>query len=104
MSKERSEIVRVWGKADGLNIEFEKKGDRWLCLVPPDTQDGQYACEINARNAAGKTAFYTGILYMCSGVCHLEIAAKSAKLESLKCVVSVRPKHEIIIRRGCRHV
>lgn len=104
MRTAKPEVVRVWGKADGLDIEFEKRGGKWLCLVPPDTKDGQYACEINAYNAAGKTAFYAGILYMCSGVCHLQINTKSAKLDGSKYAVFVRSKHEIIIRKGCRHV
>lgn len=67
-------ITRVWGKADTFDIEFEYAGGtRWTCRVPPDTQDGQYAVEIWAINEFKETAYWTGELYMCGGVCHLEL-------------------------------
>lgn len=70
-------IVRVWGKADTFDIEFTHiKGGVWSCQIPPDTKDGQYATEIHAINEYGETAYWTGILYMCGGVCHLEIIAQ----------------------------
>lgn len=100
---EKPEIVRVWGRADSFDIEFKNVGGRWICRVPPDTDDGQYACEINARNAAGKTAFYTGILYMCSGICHLELKTKETRLECEEHAVKFSAKHEIFIEKGCRH-
>jgi len=69
----RPKIIRVWGKADDFDIEFHESGGRWICTVPPDTKDGQYAVEIHAINVFGEMAYWTGTLYMCNGVCHLEL-------------------------------
>ena len=61
-------IVKVWGKADNLALEYTKGGDGlWYANVPADLEDGEYAAEVYARNACGATAFWTGILYMHSG-------------------------------------
>ncbi|MBR1810993.1 MAG: Ig-like domain-containing protein [Clostridia bacterium] len=64
----RNEIVRVWGKADNLALEYLRGDDGlWYANVPPDIKDGEYAAEIYAQNTCGATAFWTGILYMHSG-------------------------------------
>jgi len=70
----KPEIVRVWGRADSFDIEFERiEGTfRWKCSVPPDTSDGIYAVEIWAVNEIGQMVYYTAELYMCGGVCHLK--------------------------------
>ena len=66
---QQPEIIRVWGKADSFDIEFSKEnGNRWSCLVPPDTQDGVYAVEIWAKNESGFTGYLTALLYMCGGI------------------------------------
>lgn len=70
----RAEILRVWGKADSFDLEFTHKGGtKWVCSVPPDTVDGHYAVEVWAINALGQTAHWTGELFMCNGVCHVEL-------------------------------
>ena len=56
----RPKILRVWGRADGFDLEFKKTGELWDCTVPPDTKDGQYAVEIHGINEFGQTAYWTG--------------------------------------------
>lgn len=103
-------IVRVWGKADNFDIEFkksEKSGGKWLCAIPPDTKDGQYATEIFGINEYGEKAYWTGILYMCGGVCHLEIMAQPFTFwlsERRFSFVVEEPNYVIIIKKGCEHV
>lgn len=121
----KAKILRVWGKADSFDIEFEHKGGtRWICRVPPDTKDGQYATEIRAVNEFGETAYWTGILYMCGGVCHLEILSEPFTFwfsasridvtavcqellhisEKMRAIVFGEPDFEIHIKKGCCHV
>ena len=107
----KPKITRVWGRADNLNIEFtciDSASDEelWVCEVPPDTKDGQYACEIWAINEAGKTAYWTGILYMVNGVCQMEIHPSKYEIEiqqSKKRIEISREMKRIEIVRGCPH-
>lgn len=70
----RPKIVRLYGEADSFDIEFTHKGGTiWTAKVPPDTDDGVYSVELTAVNELGETAYWTGELYMCGGVCHMEI-------------------------------
>lgn len=66
-----AEIVRVWGRADEVDLVFRHiSGNDWAVNVPPDLSDGQYACEIHAENNYGERAMWTGILYMhCGNAC-----------------------------------
>ena len=104
----RSKIIRVWGKADSFDIEFVHiKGGIWSCQIPPDTKDGQYAAEIHAVNEYGETAYWTGILYMCGGVCHLEIMAQPFTFwlsERRLSFVVEEPNYAVIVKKGCEHV
>ena len=102
----RSEILRVWGKADSFDIEFSKTGGLWVCAVPPDTKDGQYAVEVHAINEFEQTAYWTGTLYMCNGICHLELKETPYVIMFLSEPEMLRffePTHEIIIKKGCEH-
>ena len=69
----RPEIIKVWGKADDIELNFIKEGTEWTCSVPADLVDGTYACELNAVNEIGNFGFWTGFLYMCSGICHFDL-------------------------------
>ncbi len=95
----RSQIVRVWGKADSFDIEFTyEEGIRWECSVPPDISDGVYAAEIYAMNTLGETAHWCGELFMCNGICHLEI-------KDSPYMIWLRPiAKNLVIRKGCPHV
>ena len=105
MSLERSPIVRVWGKADSFDIEFSQSSSgKWTCKVPPDTKDGQYACELKAQNEAGKTAYYTGILFMCSGVCHVDLKPRCTEIREEKYHVKIGEKYRLPVEKGCCHV
>lgn len=99
-------IIRVWGKADNFDIELSEKGGRWVCTVPPDTADGQYAVELHAVNLFGETAYWTGTLYMCNGVCHLEIKEVPYVImfsKNTDRLFFLEQSHEILIRKGCEH-
>ena len=61
-------IVRLYGKADSLDIVFTKNEHNiWTCSVPPDLKDGRYVVALTGVDAAGFICYYTGILYMCDG-------------------------------------
>ena len=61
-------IVKVWGRADSIALEYSQLVDWcWYAEVPADMEDGEYAAEVYAQNACGGTAYWTGILYMHSG-------------------------------------
>lgn len=70
---ERPKIIRLYAKADRLELEFSHQGGTiWTAKVPPDTQDGIYAVELTALNEIGETAFWTGELRMCDGHCETQ--------------------------------
>lgn len=64
------EIVRVWGRADEYDLTFEHKhGSTWVFNgLPPDLEDGTYALQIWAENAAGAVGTRTGWLFLSKGV------------------------------------
>lgn len=64
----RPEIVRLYGRADSFDLEFEHVGGtRWKISVPPDTQDGVYAVDLTAINSVGMSTNWVGELFMVSG-------------------------------------
>lgn len=66
------EITRVWGNADEYNLEFINTGNNvWIANIPPDMEDGQYACLFNAIDEHGGMAMWTGILYMHNGSAYI---------------------------------
>ncbi|MCM1544860.1 MAG: PF13754 domain-containing protein [Ruminococcus sp.] len=105
MSKAR--VVRLYGKADNFDIELKRdESGWWSCDVPPDMSDGQYAVELHAINEYGESAYWTGELFMCSGVCHLEIKEQKFVIwfQPKKFEIKFQqPKFEMIIRKGCPH-
>lgn len=121
----RYEIARVWGKADSFDIEFTHKGGaKWSASVPPDFKDGVYATEIWALNVFGERAYWAGELFMCNGVCCIEIEQSSCQLwlmprsyqlefmQRFYMFVSQRSEHSFAlldrriftVRKGCSHV
>lgn len=103
---DRPKIVRLYGRADNFELEFSHQGGTtWTCTVPPDTDDGIYAVELTAVNEYGESAYWTGELYMCKGVCHIEIMKNDftfwfSPLSVLAVSSSVT---EIAVRKGCVH-
>lgn len=58
-------VIRVWGKADRLELVFSNLGnDNWVASVPADLEDGQYVVELYCEDDGGNRAFWTGILYL----------------------------------------
>lgn len=123
MSKPK--IKEVTGTADEFNLVFSKGEDGlWQCFVPPDTRDGMYAVTIKAVNVINETAFWSGFLYMCNGVCHLELRPERYQaVISSRCykatvagkkynsVISLKnykfllkePKYKMIFEERCRN-
>jgi len=103
----RYKIARVWGKADSFDIEFTHKGGtRWSASVPPDYNDGVYACEIWALNEYGETAYWAGVLFMCDGVCCIDIKQSGFQIWIQPRRLQFTPSERIqfIVRKGCTHV
>lgn len=100
-------ITRVWGKADSFYIEFTHAGGtRWKASVPPDRKDGVYAAEIWAVNEFGETAYWAGELFMCGGVCCIEIQQSGFQIwiQPRKHQLEFLDRRQLIVRKGCCHV
>ena len=56
-------IKRVFGKVDGIEVNYDHdEGDWWKVHVPLD-RDGEYVIEIIAEDEAGNQSFLTRLLY-----------------------------------------
>ncbi len=75
---DKPEIVRVYGTADSFRLELIKdEGDRWIVTgLPPDLEDGTYACEFCAVTEYGTVGYWTGFLYMLQGKLTLELSVR----------------------------
>jgi hypothetical protein len=68
-----TDIVRVWGSCDKIQVEFKYEGGKqWSCTVPPDLKDGIYVAEFWAQDDQGRIGHWTGFLYMVNGICHFK--------------------------------
>ncbi len=63
-----SDIIRVWGMADNIELELKKTDGRWICNLPPDLVDGQYAVQLFAMRGNGSVGMWTGMLYVTNGI------------------------------------
>ena len=63
-----AEIVRVWGTADNIELELKLDNGRWICNLPPDLIDGQYAVQLFALRGDGSVGMWTGVLYIANGI------------------------------------
>ena len=99
-------ITDVWGKADGINLNYALKSDGfWYASVPADLSDGCYAAEIWARNNSGEIGYWSGFLYMHQGRAklYLEPNKYSLWLTPTQVVLSVAAPLEIHLERSCRY-
>ena len=56
-------VKRVFGKVDGIEVNYDhSKGDWWNVPVPLDI-DGEYVIEVIAEDEAGNQSFITRLLY-----------------------------------------
>lgn len=68
-----TDIVRVWGSCDKIQVEFKYEGGKqWSCTVPPDLEDGIYVAEFWAQDEKGRIGHWSGFLYMVNGICHFK--------------------------------
>ncbi|MGN1348857.1 MAG: hypothetical protein ACI4VI_07925 [Acutalibacteraceae bacterium] len=104
----RSEIVSVWGKADAYSVTFEKRENLWVCSVPTDLSDGAYECCFYAKNEKGTVTSWTGTLYMCSGICRIDVLPFTHTLmfkENKNPVIAFeRQNFEINFIKECKHL
>ena len=63
-----ADIIRVWGVADNIKLELLIDNGRWICNLPPDLIDGQYAVQLFAMRANGSVGMWTGKLYATNGI------------------------------------
>lgn len=63
-----SDIIRVWGTADNISLELKIDNGRWICNLPPDLIDGQYAVQLFAVRGNGSVGMWTGMLYIANGI------------------------------------
>lgn len=106
-----AKIIRVWGKADSFDIELTKKGGRWEVNVPPDLADGVYAVALTAMDSLSKATYWAGELFMCNGICCMNIEASNYDITFRKTVNKAQypvqlsvSKYELVFRKGCPHV
>ena len=60
-------VKRVFGKVDGIEVNYDhSKGDCWNVPVPLDI-DGEYVIEVIAEDEAGNQSFITRLLYTVKG-------------------------------------
>ena len=60
-------VKRVFGKVDGIEVNYDhSKGDWWNVPVPLDI-DGEYGIEVIAEDEAGNQSFITRLLYTVKG-------------------------------------
>lgn len=63
-----ADIIRVWGTADNIELELKVNNGRWVCSLPPDLVDGQYAVQLFAMRGNGSIGMWSGILYIANGI------------------------------------
>lgn len=103
----KPKIIRLYGKADSYSIEFTNMGGGiWQTNIPPDLTDGQYAVTLTALNEAGEQSTWTGILYMCEGVCCMKFNDSPYQMwvSAKEYTVSLCADTKMIVRKGCCHV
>lgn len=121
---ERPKIIRLWGKADDLEIEFKNEGGIWKVDVPPDLTDGVYAVVLHALNELYESTTWVGELFMSNGACCIKINYApyqvwfclkqytmdfssnhnmEIKENNLYSINILEPNFELIIRKRCNH-
>ena len=73
-------ITAVRGSADGHALVLTPAGGGWRAILPPDLADGQYVVTLTATDEAGNVSDYRGVLYLCAGVCRLELRPEALRL------------------------
>ena len=103
-----SEIISVWGKADSHSVTFEKRESLWVCSVPTDLSDGAYECCFYAKNEKGTVTSWVGTLYMCSGICRIDVLPFTHtmifKESKAPVIVAESQNCEIKFIKECKHL
>ena len=82
-------ITAVRGSADGHALVLTPTGSGWRAILPPDLADGQYVVTLTATDEAGNSTDYRGVLYLCAGICRLELRQEMAAFLPLSDGLSV---------------
>ncbi len=92
------DIIRVWGKADNIELELKIDNGRWMCNLPPDLVDGQYAVQLFAMRGNGSVGMWTGILYVANGIAclHLKQEKYSLWLNRERCTLMLNQENNPI--------
>lgn len=75
-----ADIIRVYGTADNIGLELELNDGRWVCNLPPDLVDGQYAVQLFAVRGNGSVGMWTGVLYVANGIACLHLKQEKYSL------------------------
>lgn len=99
-------ISVVHGRADGHELVLTPVGSEWQATLPPNLTDGQYVVTLTAADEAGNVSEYRGVLYLCAGICRLEmqreIPAFLQLLDNLSvCLLSERWQVQFVRHRRC---
>ena len=101
-----SDIIRVWGTADNIELELKNNNGRWMCNLPPDLIDGQYAVQLFAMRGNGSIGMWTGTLYVANGIrcLHLKKEKYSLWLMPEQTKLSFMPERlKINLKEECCH-
>lgn len=72
-------ITAVHGRADGHELVLTPADNGWQTTLPPNLADGQYVVTLTAADEAGNVSEYRGVLYLCAGICRLEMQREILK-------------------------
>ncbi len=74
-------VKRVFGKVDGIEVNYDhSKGDWWNVPVPLDI-DGEYVIEVIAEDEAGNQSFITRLLYTERKICFNRMYPKCKEVQ-----------------------
>ena len=96
-------VKRVFGKVDGIEVNYDhSKGDWWNVPVPLDI-DGEYVIEVIAEDEAGNQSFITRLLYTVKGenICVHQLPLLDTCLTKLKENYTLTKLKENYTLTGC---
>lgn len=102
-------VKRVFGKIDGMEVNYTRdQGDWWNIPIPLD-RDGEYIIEVIAEDEAGNQTFMTRLLYTVKSenVCVHKLQLPGYLFERIERFAIERDEEKIhfdLIHPQCREV